>query len=66
MKGDALKVISVALPPVVSWWLAPDVLAMLLEEKRSLSTRTAYDGTLSIFSGQCLGWSQVRTMCCVF
>lgn len=49
MKGDALKVISVALPPVVSWWLAPDVLAMLLEEKRSLSTRKAYDRDIKHF-----------------
>jgi hypothetical protein len=42
MSGRPRKVSYETLPPVVSWWLVPDVLTLLLEDKRSQLTRKAY------------------------
>lgn len=49
MNSQITKVVNNTLPPVVSWWTKPDVLAILLEEKRSISTRKAYDRDLKHF-----------------
>ncbi|MBW4571709.1 MAG: tyrosine-type recombinase/integrase [Tolypothrix carrinoi HA7290-LM1] len=49
MAGRIVKVSNETLPPVVSWGQAPDVLAMLLSEKRSQSTRRAYDRDVKHF-----------------
>ena len=49
MPGRILKVSNETLPPVISWWQAPDVLAMLLADKRSESTRRAYDRDIKHF-----------------
>jgi integrase/recombinase XerC len=49
MSGRILKVNNNTLPSVMDWWTQPDVLAMLLSEKRSESTRKAYDRDIKDF-----------------
>jgi integrase/recombinase XerC len=55
MSGRIAKVNHDTLPPVISWWLYPDVLGMLLAEKRSESTREAYDKDIRHFYSTMFG-----------
>jgi hypothetical protein len=49
MPSRIVKVTQDALPPVIYTGFAPDVLAMLLADKRSESTRRAYDRDIRDF-----------------
>lgn len=55
MAGRIVKVSNETLPPVIYWWQAPDVLGMLLAEKRSESTRRAYDRDIKHFFATMFG-----------
>ncbi|MBD2680935.1 MULTISPECIES: tyrosine-type recombinase/integrase [Nostoc] len=55
MSGRIVKVNNNTLPSVMDWWTQPDVLAMLLAEKRSQSTRRAYDRDIQDFFAKMFG-----------
>jgi integrase/recombinase XerC len=55
MSGRVVKVNNNTLPSVMDWWKEPDVLAMLLSEKRSESTRRAYDRDINDFFAKMFG-----------
>ncbi|MBD2254543.1 tyrosine-type recombinase/integrase [Nostoc parmelioides] len=55
MSGRIVKVNNNTLPSVLDWWTQPDVLAMLLSEKRSESTRKAYDRDIKDFFAKMFG-----------
>jgi integrase/recombinase XerC len=55
MPGKINQVVSDTLPPVVSWWTKPDVLATMLAQKRSASTRQAYEKDMKYFFATMFG-----------
>lgn len=55
MSGRIVKVNNDTLPSVMDWWTQPDVLAMLLAQKRSQSTRKAYDWDIKDFFAKMFG-----------
>ncbi|MGF1979815.1 MAG: tyrosine-type recombinase/integrase [Nostoc sp. CmiSLP01] len=55
MSGRIVKVNNDTLPSVMDWWTQPDVLAMLLTQKRSPSTRRAYDRDIKDFFAKMFG-----------